>query len=207
MNRLPMQTLTPLRALRFITHSRLYTRSTGVRTARPVHHVARSAGVVGLRKVRLAQAGLALPGALAVLAYVNNSAKVVSCKADNLAHADDLFEHRGKHGNLSKCYTILLEEYEASPALRPQLCHRLARAAYNLIESADPIDQENRPTVKDLRDLTYKYALEAMELAPDDYQSAYWCGIGMSESNKNQAIKVQIENLMQMRAYFERAVE
>lgn len=151
--------------------------------------------------------GFLLTTSLGVAAIAYHLPVQAQCKSDVVVEADDLFASRGSNGNLLKCYGILLQAYEEKPELRPQLCFRLARAAYNLIESSDPLDSDGKPDVKELRDLVYKYAQEAMELAPEDYQSAYWCGIGISESDKNHGVKKQIADLMKMKEYFERAVE
>lgn len=137
---------------------------------------------------------------------VQEKNKVVACNgADHLTVCDELFDSRGKDGNLALMYTMLLKEYEMSPESKREVCYRLSRATYNLVDSGDSRDNEQFPNKKELRELCYKFALEALEVAPDDFRSAYWCGIGLSAVGQNEGTKKQIGDLPQMKEYFELA--
>eukprot|EP00510_Aplanochytrium_minuta_P000762 CAMPEP_0184022420 /NCGR_PEP_ID=MMETSP0954-20121128/10593_1 /TAXON_ID=627963 /ORGANISM="Aplanochytrium sp, Strain PBS07" /LENGTH=302 /DNA_ID=CAMNT_0026304787 /DNA_START=14 /DNA_END=919 /DNA_ORIENTATION=- len=132
------------------------------------------------------------------------------CDDDPLVRLDDLFEKRGNDGNLATLFEELEQLHESQPDLRPKLCFRLARCAYNLRTSKDPKDARlcgSSEKKKVLGEKCLKYAQEALKLCPEDYKSSYWCGIAIQAVGEAEGTKYTISNLNVIRAHFEKAAE
>ncbi|GBG26914.1 Regulator of microtubule dynamics protein 1 [Hondaea fermentalgiana] len=131
--------------------------------------------------------------------------------AGDLQDVDVLYEQAGVNGNLSRCLEKLNEMYMASTdkAEMVDLCWRLARANYNLVYSKDSGDQEVCGTQEQKKELAMdalKYARQALEVAPNDYRSHYWCGIAIQAVGEFEGTKYTITHLNDIRSHFEQAV-
>eukprot|EP00511_Aplanochytrium_stocchinoi_P001684 CAMPEP_0204829280 /NCGR_PEP_ID=MMETSP1346-20131115/7383_1 /ASSEMBLY_ACC=CAM_ASM_000771 /TAXON_ID=215587 /ORGANISM="Aplanochytrium stocchinoi, Strain GSBS06" /LENGTH=245 /DNA_ID=CAMNT_0051958935 /DNA_START=167 /DNA_END=904 /DNA_ORIENTATION=+ len=132
----------------------------------------------------------------------------MACAGEDLKHLDALFEKRGNDGNLSMLMDKLESLYSEKPDLRPQLCYRLARCAYNLRTSVDPKDagySGSSDKKKALGEKCLKYAEEALATNPNDYRSSYWCGIAIQTVGEAEGTKYTISNLEVIKKHFERA--
>ncbi len=116
---------------------------------------------------------------LSLLLFTSLNPNHENCVAKSrLEELDSLFNTRGASGNLRKCLLGLEHIYKenASKDDRSEICYRLCRANYNLISSKDPLDAGFNK--KDLATEALKYAQEAVDVAPNDFRSHYWSGIG-----------------------------
>jgi tetratricopeptide (TPR) repeat protein len=154
-------------------------------------------------------AGVALvTAALSTTVLAVQRAAPAECDdAGALVECDALFDNRGRDGALSRCLDKLQGLYESNED-HSELCFRIARAAYNLLSSKDPLDAERIGSVdkkKRIADLAVAMASEAREVAPDDFRSHYWMGIAIEAKGSLEGTKYTLERLGEIRQHFERA--
>ena len=153
-------------------------------------------------------AALAL-AALAAAWVAAQRATLAECvDAGLLGECDALFDKRGRDGALSRCLSKLQELYKGNED-HADLCFRIARAAYNLLNSKDPLDAElvgSADKKRRIAELAVAMASEAREVAPDDFRSFYWIGISIQAyGDAVGGTKYTLERLPEIRQSFERA--
>jgi tetratricopeptide (TPR) repeat protein len=151
---------------------------------------------------------LALAALAAACVAAQRAARAECVDAGLLGECDALFDKRGRDGALSRCLSKLQELYAGNED-HADLCFRIARAAYNLLNSKDPLDAElvgSADKKKRLAELAVAMASEAREVAPDDFRSFYWIGISIQAyGDAVGGTKYTLERLPEIRQSFERA--
>jgi tetratricopeptide (TPR) repeat protein len=156
----------------------------------------------GIRTAALAVAALA-----AAWVAAQRAALAECVDACSLGECDALFDKRGRDGALSRCLNKLQELYEGNED-HADLCFRIARAAYNLLNSKDPLDAElvgSADKKKRIAELAVAMASEAREVAPEDFRSFYWIGISIQAYGDYVGGGTNYERLPEIRHSFERA--